>query len=104
LKALKRPCRVDLFTDSQYVRSGITEWLPVWKRKGWRTAAGKPVKNLELWQELERAAAPHLVTWHWVRGHSDDELNNRVDAMAVRAMQPYLPRSATPPPRPREQS
>jgi len=98
LKALKRPCRVDLFTDSQYVHLGITSWLAGWKRKGWRTAGGKPVKNAELWQELEGVAAPHEVTWHWVRGHAQDALNNRVDKMAVAAMKPFLPNSADPPP------
>lgn len=89
LRALKQRCHVDLFTDSQYVHKGITGWLPGWKRKGWRTASGEPVKNAELWQELERVAAPHEVTWHWVRGHADDALNNRVDQMAVAAMRPF---------------
>src|SRR6266404_2785020 len=66
LEALKRPCRVRLYTDSQYLRDGITRWLPVWKARGWRTAGKTPVKNVDLWQRLEAAAAPHQVDWHWV--------------------------------------
>ena len=72
LKALKRPCAVDLFTDSQYVRQGITSWMANWKRRGWRTADNKPVKNEDLWRALEEAASRHQVAWHWVKGHADD--------------------------------
>ena len=95
LNALKRPCRVALYTDSQYVRQGITAWLANWKRRGWRTAENKPVKNDDLWKALDSAAARHNVEWHWVRGHANDAMNNRVDALAVAAMQPYrVPRRA----------
>ena len=82
LEALKRPCRVDLHTDSQYVRLGITEWLENWKLKGWKTAGRKPVKNRDLWQELDRQAARHQVRWHWVKGHSGDPGNERADELA----------------------
>ena len=82
LEALKRPCRVDLHTDSNYVRDGITKWIHGWRRNGWRTADKKPVKNAELWQELLDAAAPHRVEWHWVKGHSGHPENDRVDALA----------------------
>lgn len=82
LEALNRPCHVILTTDSQYVRQGITEWLPGWKRKGWRTAAGKPVKNMELWQRLEKATTSHQIDWRWVKGHSGHAENERVDQLA----------------------
>ena len=82
LEALKRPCRVQLFTDSNYVRDGITKWIHGWQRNGWKTADKKPVKNAELWQELLDAAAPHRVEWHWVKGHSGHLENDRVDALA----------------------
>ncbi|HEV2558983.1 MAG TPA: ribonuclease HI [Microvirga sp.] len=94
LNALKRPCAVNLFTDSQYVMQGITAWMKNWKRRGWRTADNKPVKNVELWQALDEACARHDVKWHWVKGHSTDALNNRVDALAVAAMQPFKVRRA----------
>lgn len=89
LNALKRSCAVDLFTDSQYVRQGITQWMHNWKRRGWRTADNKPVKNEDLWRELDEAAARHDVAWHWVKGHADDPVNIRVDELAVAAMQPF---------------
>jgi ribonuclease HI len=89
LEALTRPCTVDLFTDSQYVRHGITEWLRGWKARGWRTADKKPVKNEDLWRRLDEARTRHEVVWHWVRGHADDPLNHRVDALAVAAMAPF---------------
>jgi ribonuclease HI len=89
LKALKRACAVDLFTDSQYVRQGITQWMHNWKRRGWRTADNKPVKNEDLWRELDEAAARHDVAWHWVKGHADDPVNIRVDELAVAAMRPF---------------
>ena len=82
LKALKRPCRVLLFTDSVYVRDGITKWIHGWRRNGWRTSDRKPVKNAELWQQLLDAAAPHRVEWKWVKGHSGHPENDRVDAIA----------------------
>ena len=82
LEALKRPCRVQLFTDSNYVRDGITKWIHGWRRNGWKTADKKPVKNMELWQELLDAAEPHRVEWHWVKGHSGHPENDRADALA----------------------
>lgn len=82
LEALKRPCRVTLTTDSQYLRKGITEWLTDWKRRGWKTSARKPVKNADLWQRLEAAASRHQVDWHWVRGHSGHPENERADQLA----------------------
>ncbi|WP_040437166.1 ribonuclease HI, partial [Melaminivora alkalimesophila] len=84
LSALKRPCRVQLYLDSQYVRQGITSWIHGWKKKGWRTAAGQPVKNAELWRRLDELAhgAGHQIEWHWVRGHAGDPGNERADALA----------------------
>jgi ribonuclease HI len=82
LAALKRPCRVQLFTDSQYVRNGIMQWLPQWKKRGWKTADRKPVKNADLWVRLEQEIERHDVTWHWVRGHSGDVGNERADELA----------------------
>ncbi|MGO4573478.1 ribonuclease HI [Microvirga sp. 2TAF3] len=89
LNSLKRPCAVDLFTDSQYVRQGITSWMHNWKRRGWRTADNKPVKNEDLWRALDEAASRHKVEWHWVKGHADDPTNIRVDELAVAALQPF---------------
>ncbi len=86
LETLKRQCDVVLTTDSQYVRQGITEWLAGWKRKGWKTAAGKPVKNQELWQRLDVAAAQHKIDWRWVKGHSGHAENERVDQLANQAI------------------
>jgi ribonuclease HI len=82
LEALKRPCRVELHTDSIYVRDGITRWIHNWRQNGWRTSDKKPVKNAELWQALLDAAAPHRIEWHWVKGHSGHPENDRVDALA----------------------
>ncbi len=82
LSALKRPSRVVLTTDSQYVRQGITQWISGWKKNGWRTAARKPVKNQDLWQQLDAALAQHEVEWLWVKGHSGHEENERVDQAA----------------------
>ena len=82
LEALKRPSEVVLTTDSQYVMKGITDWLPGWKRRGWKTAAKKPVKNQDLWQRLDTALQHHRVEWKWVRGHSGHDENERVDALA----------------------
>jgi len=85
LEALKRPCVVVVHTDSQYVKDGITRWHTGWVRKNWRTAGGDPVKNYDLWQRLLAAAAPHKVEWRWVRGHSGNEMNERVDRLATEA-------------------
>jgi ribonuclease HI len=86
LEALKRPMRVRLFTDSNYLRQGITTWLPAWKNRGWRTADKKPVSNQDLWERLERALASHEVEWRWVRGHSGDPDNERADQLARAAI------------------
>ncbi len=90
LEALSRPCAVDLHTDSQYLRSGVTEWMAKWKRNGWRTAEKEPVKNEELWRRLDDAAQRHDIHWKWVRGHAGDEMNERADALARHGMAPYL--------------
>ncbi len=86
LEALKRPCRVDLHTDSKYVQQGISQWIHGWKRNGWKTADKKPVKNGELWQRLEAAVAHHQVRWHWVKGHAGHELNERADQLVGEAI------------------
>ncbi len=88
LSALKRPCEVTLFLDSQYVLKGITEWLPGWKAKGWRTASKQPVKNVELWQQLDALVQQggHQIDWRWVRGHNGDPGNERADALANRGV------------------
>jgi len=85
LEALKRPCRVTITTDSQYVMKGMTEWLAGWKAKNWKTAARKPVKNSELWQRMDQAIAKHDVEWKWVRGHQGHTENERADQLAVKA-------------------
>jgi ribonuclease HI len=82
LESLKRPCPVKLYTDSQYVRQGITEWIHGWKKRHWRKADGKPVINADLWQRLEAASKAHKIDWHWVKGHAGDPLNERADALA----------------------
>ncbi|WMS88483.1 ribonuclease HI [Pleionea litopenaei] len=82
LKALKRPCQVELTTDSQYVRKGITEWMDNWKARGWKTAAKKPVKNADLWSELDELVQRHQVNWHWVKGHSGHRENEIADELA----------------------
>jgi ribonuclease HI len=89
LEALKRPTQVALYTDSLYVRDGITKWIHGWRRNGWRTADRKPVKNAELWQELVEAAAPHRIEWHWVRGHAGHPENERADALACDAAEAF---------------
>ncbi|HEU0097418.1 MAG TPA: ribonuclease HI [Allosphingosinicella sp.] len=85
LEALKRPCEVALYTDSIYVRDGITKWIHGWRKNGWKTADRKPVKNAELWQELLDAAAPHKIDWRWVKGHSGHPENERADRLACDA-------------------
>ena len=90
LEALKEPCRVVLITDSNYLRQGITEWLPDWKKRGWRTADKKPVKNTDLWQQLESAVAAHTIEWRWVRGHSGDAGNEAADCLANEAIDEML--------------
>lgn len=82
LESLTRPCRVHLTTDSQYVMKGITEWMANWKKRGWKTAGRTPVKNVDLWQRLDKALAPHEVTWEWVRGHTGHPENERADELA----------------------
>ena len=86
LQALTRRCSAAVYTDSQYVQKGISEWLPGWKRRGWKTADNKPVKNADLWRELEAAVAGHDVTWHWVRGHDGHAGNERADQLANRGV------------------
>lgn len=90
LEALKRPSRVHLTTDSQYVKNGITQWLANWKRRGWRTADRKPVKNADLWRRLEAASARHEVKWEWVRGHSGHPENELADELANRGIDQVL--------------
>jgi len=87
LASLKGSRTVEVYTDSQYVRNGITEWLAQWRRRGWKTADGKPVKNIDLWQALEREAARHTVRWHWVKGHAGHDGNERADALANRGVE-----------------
>jgi ribonuclease HI len=90
LDALKRRCRVMVTTDSEYVKNGITVWLPQWKRRNWKTADRKPVKNIDLWQQLETLTLAHEVSWHWVRGHSGHPENERMDQLAVAAIEKLL--------------
>ena len=85
LEALREPCLVTLYTDSQYLKNGITLWLPNWLRKGWKTSARKPVKNQDLWQRLHAACQNHVVLWRWVRGHAGNQENQRVDRLASAA-------------------
>ncbi len=92
LESLKRPCRVVLTTDSQYLRRGITEWLPNWKRRGWRTAERKPVKNADLWQRLDILAAHHEIDWRWVRGHDGHPGNEQADRLANQGVDEMLAR------------
>lgn len=91
LNALKRPCRVALYTDSVYVRDGITKWIHGWQRNGWKTAAKKPVKNAELWQELLASRERHEIEWHWVKGHAGHPENERADELAREGMAPFKP-------------
>ena len=87
LEALKRPCKVELHTDSQYLRNGILQWLAGWKAKGWKTAAKAPVKNEDLWRRLDEARLRHEVDWRWVKGHAGHELNERADELARRGLE-----------------
>ncbi len=82
LEALKRPCSIDLYTDSEYLRGGITGWINSWKKNGWRTADKKPVKNVDLWKRLDAALKAHQVRWHWVKGHAGHAMNERADELA----------------------
>ena len=90
LEALKRPCDITVTTDSEYVRKGITEWLAQWKRRGWKTAAKKPVKNQDLWQRLEAATHRHTIHWKWIKGHSGHPENDRADELANRGIDEAL--------------
>lgn len=89
LKALTKPCTVDLWSDSVYVRDGITKWIHGWKRNGWKTADKKPVKNVDLWQELDAAMGRHKVRFHWLKGHAGHDANERADALANEGMAPF---------------
>ncbi|MBT3390726.1 MAG: ribonuclease HI [Chloroflexi bacterium] len=86
LRALTKPCQIDFYTDSEYLKNGITRWLAGWKRKGWKTSAKKPVKNQDLWQALDEAVQGHQISWHWVRGHAGQRENERVDQLARNAI------------------
>ena len=90
LAALKRSCQVDLYTDSEYLRKGVTEWMQAWIKNGWRTAAKKPVKNKDLWLELENQIARHKIDWHWVNGHAGDPGNEKADELANLAISEVL--------------
>lgn len=87
LDGLKRPCTIDLWTDSTYVREGITNWIKGWKKNGWRTAQKKPVKNAELWQRLDVARERHNISWHWVKGHAGHPENERADELARQGLE-----------------
>jgi ribonuclease HI len=96
LNALKRPCTVAIYTDSQYVKNGVNSWIHNWKRNGWRTADKKPVKNAELWQALDAALQRHQVSWHWVKGHAGHDLNERADQLANEGMAPFKSKGRRP--------
>ena len=89
LNALKQPSQVELYTDSQYVKGGMTGWIIGWKKNGWKTSAKKPVKNEELWRALDEAVSRHKINWHWVKGHAGHEENERADELARSGMEPY---------------
>ena len=91
LEALAKPTKLTVVTDSAYVKGGITEWMAGWKRKGWKTSAGKPVKNEDLWRRLDEAAARHTVVWQWVKGHAGHPENERADELARAGMAPFKP-------------
>jgi ribonuclease HI len=90
LTALKAPSEIDIYTDSNYLRGGITSWIKTWKKNGWRTADKKPVKNAELWTRLEQASRPHTIRWHWIKGHVGHDDNERADELAREGMAPFL--------------
>jgi len=94
LTALTRSCDVELHTDSNYVKDGLTKWIHGWKKNGWRTADKKPVKNVELWQALDAATQRHRINWHWVKGHNGDPMNERADQLANEGMAPFKPKRA----------
>jgi ribonuclease HI len=94
LEALNRPATVELHTDSQYLREGISKWIHGWKRNGWKTSDKKPVKNAELWQRLDLALHRHQVSWHWVKGHAGHDDNERADELAREGMAPFRPRKS----------
>lgn len=98
LQAIKRPCRITLYLDSQYVRQGITSWIHNWKRKGWKTADNKPVKNADLWQQLDALVhnSPHQLHWEWVKGHAGNPGNEKADELANRGVEQALAQSNTP--------
>jgi len=89
LNSLKRSCTLELHTDSKYVKDGLTKWIHGWKKNGWKTSAKKPVKNTELWQALDEAVQRHKISWHWVKGHAGDEMNERADQLANEGMAPF---------------
>lgn len=91
LKALKRSCPVEVYTDSSYVKDGITKWIHGWQKNGWKTAAKKPVKNAELWKQLLAAMQDHEINWHWVKGHAGHPENERADELARQGMEPFKP-------------
>lgn len=90
LEALKRPCSVELYTDSQYLRQGMMDWLRGWKKNGWKNSKKEPVKNADLWQELDKLSQMHKITWHWVKGHSGHKENDQVDELANQAISELL--------------
>lgn len=94
LQALKKPCRVAVFTDAQYVHKGMSQWLAGWKKRGWKTASGQPVANRDLWEKLDTLAARHQIRWHWVKGHAGHAENERADALAVRAAAQFAPKKS----------
>ena len=98
LEVLTKPVEITIITDSAYVKNGVTEWIHSWKRKGWRTAGGSPVKNVELWQALDALRNKHNVAWHWLKGHAGHPENERADELARQAMAPFklAPRTADP--------
>jgi ribonuclease HI len=103
LEALRKPSLVDLHTDSQYLRGGITGWIKAWKKNGWHTKDRKPVKNVDLWERLDALTQAHEVRWHWVKGHAGTEANERADALAREGMKPFMNKkrkAAAPPPKP----
>lgn len=100
LQALTRACAVDLHTDSQYLKNGVTSWIHGWKRNGWKTADRKPVKNEDLWRELDAALARHDIEWHWVKGHAGHEFNEEADRLAREGMAPFLANRDKPPDQP----